>query len=262
MDVIRFRIDNDNVHGDVWTYDLGDFTTTQGDVIRLDNFENKPCFRLGGISLSKYFKNIDFYFIVVGPYVNIYAKGTDINGNEYNTEYDGADKQPAVIKCYDFYKQNNEKLAESIMTAVKKLEDIRDYKLRNESVNVTYSHSSEVSESYSTNVNITRKFDKRMRKWFVLSEAIYDDGSNKVSKLDNPRFRKALLERSDCAGFAKTSKLAKFMPYDLKQNYTLVSEHNYTPSVATPLYESVMLVKFDKMDRVIEKNYLGKHKIG
>ena len=52
------------------------------------------------------------------------------------------------------------------------------------------------------------------------------------------------------------------MPYDMKQNYTLVSEHNYTPSVATPLYESVMLVKFDKMDRVIEKNYLGKHKIG
>lgn len=132
----------------------------------------------------------------------------------------------------------------------------------NESVNVTYNHSSEVSESYSTNVNITRKFDKRMRNWFVLSEAIYDDGSNKVSKLDNPRFRKALLERSDCAGFAKTSKLAKFMPYDLKQNYTLVSEHNYTPSVATPLYESVMLVKFDKMDRITEKNYLGKHKIG
>lgn len=132
----------------------------------------------------------------------------------------------------------------------------------NESVNVTYNHSSEVSESYTTNVNITRKFDKRMRNWFVLSEAIYDDGSNKVSKLDNPRFRKALLERSDCAGFAKTSKLAKFMPYDLKQNYTLASEHNYTPSVATPLYESVMLVKFDKMDRITEKNYLGKHKIG
>lgn len=132
----------------------------------------------------------------------------------------------------------------------------------NSSVNVTYNHNSEVSESYTTNVNITRKFDKRMRNWFVLSEAIYDDGSNKVSKLDNPRFRKALLERSDCAGFAKTSKLAKFMPYDMKQNYTLVSEHNYTPSVATPLYESVMLVKFDKMDRITEKNYLGKHKIG
>ena len=262
MDVIRFRIDNDDVHGDVWTYDLGDFTTTQGDVIRLDNFENKPCFRLGEIPLSKYFKNIDFYFSVVGPYINIYAKGTDINGNEYNTEYDGVDKQPAVMKCYDFYKQNNEKLAESIMTAVKKLEDTRNYKLRNESVKVTYSHSSEVSESYSTNVNITRKFDKRMRNWFVLSEAIYDDGSNKVSKLDNPIFRKALLERSDCAGFAKTSKLAKFMPYDMKQNYTLVSENNYTPSVATPLYESVMLVKFDKMDRITEKNYLGKHKIG
>jgi hypothetical protein len=101
-----------------------------------------------------------------------------------------------------------------------------------------------------------------MRNWFVLSEAIYDDGSNKVSKLDNPKFVNKLLERSDCAGFAKTSKLAKFMKYDTVQNYTLVSEHNYTPSVATPLYESVLLVKLDKMDRIVEKNYLGKHKIG
>ena len=150
---------------------------------------------------------------------------------------------------------NTETLSKNLVNFIEKSH-------HNESVNVTYNHSSEVSESYTTNVNITRKFDKRMRNWFVLSEAIYDDGSNKVSKLDNPRFRKALLERSDCAGFAKTSKLAKFMPYDMKQNYTLVSEHNYTPSVATPLYESVMLVKFDKMDRVIEKNYLGKHKIG
>ena len=150
---------------------------------------------------------------------------------------------------------NTETLSKNLVNFIEKSH-------HNESVNVTYNHSSEVSESYTTNVNITRKFDKRMRNWFVLSEAIYDDGSNKVSKLDNPRFRKALLERSDCAGFAKTSKLAKFMPYDMKQNYTLVSEHNYKPSIATPLYESVMLVKFDKMDRVIEKNYLGKHKIG
>jgi hypothetical protein len=132
----------------------------------------------------------------------------------------------------------------------------------NNSVNVTYDHNSEVSESYTTNVNITRKFDRRMRNWFVLSEAIYDDGSNKVSKLDNPKFVNKLLERSDCAGFAKTSKLAKFMKYDTVQKYTLVSEHNYTPSVATPLYESVLLVKLDKMDRIVEKNYLGKHKIG
>lgn len=133
----------------------------------------------------------------------------------------------------------------------------------NDSVSVTYSFDTTTNESvYTSSVNVTRKFNKRMKNWFVLSEAIYDDGSNKVSRLDNPRFVNKLLERSDCAGFAKSSKLAKFIPYDVKQNYTLMSEKMYVPSVATPLYENVLLVKFDKMDRVVDKKYLGKHKIG
>lgn len=131
----------------------------------------------------------------------------------------------------------------------------------NESIVVTYDYSSDASESYSTAVNIIRKFDKKMKNWYVLSEAIYDDGSNKVSKLDNQRFVNSLVERSECSAFAKSSKFSKFMPYETKQTYKLVSEFNYTPSVATPLYESVLLVKFDNMDRIIDKKYLGKHKI-
>ena len=126
---------------------------------------------------------------------------------------------------------------------------------------MTYDYSSDTSESYSTAVNIIRKFDKKMKNWYVLSEAIYDDGSNKVSKLDNQRFVNSLVERSECSAFAKSSKFSKFMPYETKQTYKLVSEFNYTPSVATPLYESVLLVKFDNMDHIIDKKYLGKHKI-
>ena len=131
----------------------------------------------------------------------------------------------------------------------------------NESIVVTYDYSSDTSESCSTAVNIIRKFDKKMKNWYVLSEAIYDDGSNKVSKLDNQRFVNSLVERSECSAFAKSSKFSKFMPYETKQTYKLVSEFNYTPSVATPLYESVLLVKFDNMDHIIDKKYLGKHKI-
>ena len=193
--------------------------------------------------------------------VNAHLNGCDIvitidinNGNvKVTAKYKGKDIPALDIPAKSF---NADVLVKGLVQSIEKAP-------KQESVNVTYSFDSTVNESiYTSTVTVNRKFDKRMRNWFVLSEAIYDDGSNKVSKLDNPRFRKALLERSDCAGFAKTSKLAKFMPYDMKQNYTLVSEHNYTPSVATPLYESVMLVKFDKMDRITEKNYLGKHKIG
>jgi hypothetical protein len=184
---------------------------------------------------------------------NITLLAEIVNGKvKVSVKYNGTDAPAIEIPANNW---SVDILTKGLVQVIQKMH-------QKESVNVTYSHNSEVSESYSTNVNITRKFNKRMRNWFVLSEAIYDDGSSKSSKLDNPRFRKALLERSDCAGFAKTSKLAKFMKYDTVQNYTLVSEHNYTPSVATPLYESVLLVKLDKMDRIIEKNYLGKHKIG
>ena len=176
------------------------------------------------------------------------------NGNvKVIAKYKGEDIPALDIPAKSF---NADVLVKGLVQSIEKAP-------KQESVNVTYSFDSTVNESiYTSTVTVNRKFDKRMRNWYVLSEAVYDDGSNKVSKLDNPRFVKALLERSDCASFAKSSRLAKFMPYDIKQSYQLISENMYTPSVATPLYESVLLVKLDKMDRVIEKNYLGKHKIG
>lgn len=128
---------------------------------------------------------------------------------------------------------------------------------------VEYSYNTDVNESLNqSNVNVTRRFDIRMRNWFVISEAVYDNGSGKKSKLDESSFIKKILDRSDCTAFAKSSKLAKFMKYEINQNYNLVSEASNTPSVATPLYESLVLVKFDKLDNVVEKISLGKHRIG
>jgi hypothetical protein len=51
------------------------------------------------------------------------------------------------------------------------------------------------------------------------------------------------------------------MKFESAQTYQIISDKNYTPSVATPLYESVVLIKLDKMDNVVEKTYIGKFKI-
>ena len=240
----------------------GKFTinNAQSQNVQIENLDSSQGNETRRLKVTFKDPNIVFNIVIASKTPNkiefVMSGGSDrriIMSNEWNVDKIISTLSDAVLKSHQNSSQEvndgNDVSEETTQTD-------------NNSVNVTYDHNSEVSESYTTNVNITRKFDRRMRNWFVLSEAIYDDGSNKVSKLDNPKFVNKLLERSDCAGFAKTSKLAKFMKYDTVQNYTLVSEHNYTPSVATPLYESVLLVKLDKMDRIIEKNYLGKHKIG
>ena len=131
-----------------------------------------------------------------------------------------------------------------------------------ESVNITYKTTSSVSEStYLPVVTVRRKISGRFKKWYVLSEAVYDDGSGYRSKLDSKRVVESMTDRSDFSRFAKSSKLAKFMPFESQQEYTLTSDRGYTPSLATPLYESVVLVKFDKMDNVVSCVMLGKHKI-
>ena len=132
-----------------------------------------------------------------------------------------------------------------------------------ESVSINYKTKISVSESTGINVvNIKRKVSGgKFRNWYVLSEAVYDDGSGYVSKLDNKRVVESMTDRSDFSRFAKTSKLAKFMPFESQQSYVLASDKGYVPSIATPLYESVVLVKFDKMDNVIDKVVIGRNKI-
>ena len=163
----------------------------------------------------------------------------------------GENKNPLTIDAKNWSADN---LAKGIITSISK---------QNSSMTVTYSYDSQVSESSQngSTTNITRRFSEKKRNWYVLSEAVYDDGTNKTSKLDNPRFVSKINERCDCTGFAKSSRLAKFMKFESTQNYQLVSESNYTPSLATPLYESVLLIKLDKMDNVTDKVYLGKFKI-
>ena len=149
-------------------------------------------------------------------------------------------------------------ISSSLISAFKEVSDDQ----QKESVNITYKTKTSVSESTNTStMNIRRKISGRFKNWYVLSEAVYDDGSGYKSKLDNNRVIESMTERSDFSKFAKTSKLAKFMPFESKQEYTLVSDKGYTPSVATPLYESVVLVKFDKMDNVTDKIVVGKFKI-
>ena len=256
MEVVKIEQHEDDVHEYVWWYKIGDFNNVRKWITRLENYKDKLCWRFNNIKISKSFKDVDFYISIEGTKLKIFAKGVDITGKFF----DSADNSScSEMKCYDYYKMNVEKFAEQLMWAVKKLEQLKT----NESISVTYSYDSQVSESSQNGsiTNITRKFSEKKRNWYVLSEAVYDDGSNKVSKLDDPKFVSKLNERYDCTSFAKSSRLAKFMKFESTQNYQLVSENNYTPSLATPLYESVLIVKIDKMDNVTEKVYLGKFKI-
>lgn len=177
----------------------------------------------------------------------------NVNGDKVDVQImsGGEKKTPLNIDAKNWSADN---LAKGIITSISQ---------QNSSMTVEYSYDSQVSESSQNGsiTNITRKFSEKKRNWYVLSEAVYDDGFNKISKLDDPKFVSKLNERYDCTSFAKSSRLAKFMKFESTQNYQLVSEHNYTPSLATPLYESVLLVKIDKMDNVTEKVYLGKFKI-
>lgn len=192
----------------------------------------------------------------------------DIQGDEVvlNIGYtDGAHLQPIKVNSWT---------PVAVFDAVKRrVEEYEKSKAGNEqgdtdntqkeSVSINYKTKTSVSESTGLNVvNVKRKVSGgKFRNWYVLSEAVYDDGSGYVSKLDNKRVVESMTDRSDFSRFAKTSKLAKFMPFESQQSYVLASDKGYVPSIATPLYESVVLVKFDKMDNVIDKVVIGRNKI-
>lgn len=181
------------------------------------------------------------------------------NSVTINSRYNGENGQASQLKDWSV-KSIYDVLSTRFGEDQNKTED--QNKKSDESVNITYKTKTSVSESTNiSTTNIKRKISGRFKNWYVLSEAVYDDGSGYKSKLDNNRVIESMTERSDFSKFAKTSKFAKFMPFESIHEYTLVSDNGYTPSVATPLYESVVLVKFDKMDNVIDKIVVGKFKI-
>lgn len=130
-----------------------------------------------------------------------------------------------------------------------------------ESVSIKYVSADVVSEGLGKSVMITREYSKYMPKWYVLSESVYDCGNGRHTMLDSLSVRRKMNTRSDVMNYVKNSDSARIMVFESKHTYSISDVHGNAPSVSTPLYESVMFVKFDNEDNVVEKLYLGNNKI-
>ena len=129
----------------------------------------------------------------------------------------------------------------------------------NEGVKVSYSHKV-MNEGVSTNTVITRYFKNFPKKAYVLSESYFDLGRD-TSKLSNSMFAKKLKTRSQVFGYVKENLDAKIFNLTESQTYKISSYTGNRPSLMTPLYENVYVVKFNDDDTVSTMKYLGKFKI-
>ena len=130
-----------------------------------------------------------------------------------------------------------------------------------DSIQISYSVDNVIHESLGTKTVVTRSFDDYMPKWCVLSESVYDDGNGRSTKLDSPSIRRRMLTRSDVMKFVKSNNNARIMESAYDHTYEITDYRGYAPSVSTPLYESVMLVKFDNEGNITGKHYIGNNKI-
>ena len=129
----------------------------------------------------------------------------------------------------------------------------------NEGIKVSYSHKV-MNEGVSTNTVITRHFKNFPKNCYVLSESYFDLGKD-MSKLSNPVVAKKLKTRSQVFGYVKENLDAKIFNLTESQTYKISSYTGNRPSLMTPLYENVYVVKFNDDDIVSTMKYLGKFKI-
>ena len=74
-------------------------------------------------------------------------------------------------------------------------------------------------------------------------------------------YAKRLKTRGQVFGYVKSNLDAKIFNLTESQTYKVSSYTGYRPSVMTPLYENVYVVKFNDDDTVSTMKYLGKFKI-
>ena len=155
------------------------------------------------------------------------------------------------------------KYQRSELGTASKIEDIETWKKldtqQNSSVKVSYSHKV-MNEGVSTNTVITRQFKNFPKNAYVLSESYFDLGRD-TSKLSNSVYTKKLKTRSQVFDYVKSNLDAKIFNLTESQTYKVSSFTGYRPSLMTPLYENVYIVKFNDDDVVSSMKYLGKFKI-
>ena len=183
--------------------------------------------------------------------------------------------QPTTVRSGDFVGGNKEEsIRNTLGGAINsyqrskegadcKIEDIDTYNShggqQNSSIEVRYSHKV-MNEGVSTSTVITRHFKNFPKNCYVLSESYFDLG-NDTSKLSNSLYAKRLRTRGQVFGYVKSNLDAKIFNLTESQTYKVSSYTGYRPSVMTPLYENVYVVKFNDDDTVSTMKYLGKFKI-
>lgn len=103
--------------------------------------------------------------------------------------------------------------------------------------------------------------EKLPRGWYIVTEGNYYDTSVKSSKLDESRFFNKLSHKDDINKYLKSTDNATMKAFEQYSGTEVYSKFGYQPNGYTPLYESTILVKFDKEGNIIEKMQLQKQKI-
>ena len=173
----------------------------------------------------------------------------------------------AASNCGKFtvvqYKQNKnviDSCFNQFNTLIKKYNMVPQIKnQQNSSIEVSYSHQV-VNESITTNTIVTRTFKNFPKKSYVLSESYFDLGRD-TSRLSNPVVAKRFKTKANVYEYVKNNLDAKIYQLTESQTYTICSYTHNKPSLMTPLYENVYIVRFDNDDNVSSIKYLGKFKI-
>lgn len=184
-------------------------------------------------------------------------------GIKTNTNIFAAGGKNLKSEIRRLWSQYGQKVADAkilVTNDFKKLSDAKKQQWSsNESVKVSYSHKV-MNEGASTDTVITRRFNNIPGKSYVLSESYFDLGRD-TSKLSNPSFVKKLKTRGNVFEYVKNNLGAKIFQLTESQTYRVSSYTGYKPSLMTPLYENVYVLRFDSDDNVSLIKYLGKYKI-
>ena len=122
-----------------------------------------------------------------------------------------------------------------------------------ENLNVKYEHSIKVNESYE----VERIFSENKTKgWYIIAESSFDNGT--PSLLEGTAFRNRLKSKSDIMNYSKKNANVSVSPF--KERSKIMFEA-ISDVYGNSMCETLMLVKFDSGENVLESVYLGKRKL-
>lgn len=154
----------------------------------------------------------------------------------------------------------NSKFVETLISLYEKVIGVNSP--QQESIRVKYSVSDIVNEGYGKSTKLDMTFSEKLpRGWYIVTEGNYYDTSVKSSKLDESRFFNKLSHKDDINKYLKSTDNATMKAFEQYSGTEVYSKFGYQPNGYTPLYESTILVKFDKEGNIIEKMQLQKQKI-